>query len=459
MRERLIKTAAILIAILGFATVQMRAEIPIVQADTVFQGFGGGSVSGIVFGPTGETVIVIHNAQPIEINIKTKQIVREFEKVPNSPGSQPLSFIDRARNYLGGTFYSTDYFGEPQISGGIIWDINTGKIIKKLPHITLLSDGIKYYSYIIKNNKEYVGLFDINQFKFIDSVEFDQYWYNGEPGRTSAGFGIIPNSNKVLIGTNGPNYHRGRSKLYVLDFDTKQYTEIPIPFEPEQDSSEITSIKVSETGKYFVVTLDYLKNDQTGYFFYDKDFKFVYKETLKHLTEIWNDPDKFVSYWVPTFIHDDYLIAGADYYNPIQKKHYQYTDYYDIAKALAIKRIDFYPSANINYFNDKVGISNRLGSTILLSEIALRVDENKISYLEKTAEYLNGNLTFNSEIAEKANIEIIDYKGNILYSKKEIYLTTGKNSFAIDFPMSYGIYFAIVKTTHCDFSYKFIVSR
>ena len=65
MRAKYVLLLAAIIAIVC-ATVA-HAEIPIVQADTVFQGFGGGSVSGIVFGPTGETVIVMHDAQPVEI--------------------------------------------------------------------------------------------------------------------------------------------------------------------------------------------------------------------------------------------------------------------------------------------------------------------------------------------------------------------------------------------------------
>jgi hypothetical protein len=77
----------------------VRAEIPIIQADTVFQGFpGGGSVSGIVFGPTGETVIVMHDSQPVEINIKTKQVVREFEKLQDSTNEGSGLFFQKEKN-------------------------------------------------------------------------------------------------------------------------------------------------------------------------------------------------------------------------------------------------------------------------------------------------------------------------------------------------------------------------
>ena len=47
MRTLLIKTAVIFLALLGFATAQMKAEIPIIQADTVFAGFGGGELCGV----------------------------------------------------------------------------------------------------------------------------------------------------------------------------------------------------------------------------------------------------------------------------------------------------------------------------------------------------------------------------------------------------------------------------
>jgi len=430
--------------------------IPIVQADTVFQGFGGGSVSGIVFGPTGETVIVMHDAQPVEINIKTKQIVREFEKVPNSLGDQYL-IMDKTRGLLSINTRCTELLGTKDFSGNVFWDMVTGKIIKTIPNVVLLSNGKQYYSYIIKDKKQYIGLFNIDTYKFIDSVEFDQGWVMGEQTRFSAGFGIIPNSNKVLIGANGANY-KGRSKLYVLDFDTKKYTEIPIPYDDGQESSTITRINVSETGKYFVVTMDVV-NDLTAYLFYDKDFKFVFKETRKHLNNLFDEAGIYLNFWETNFIHDDYLICPFEIWSVPEQQYFYYADFYSISEKSIKKRILFTKVDGIDYFENNIIIGNAFGIIGLLKFDALPVENDLRTKTIQNIQYKDNNLIINTTITDKVEIDLSDYNGGLLFSQKDVYLRSGVNTIKLNHPLANGVYFCLIKSTTESNSFKFMVSR
>lgn len=459
MRTKYVLLAAI-IAIACATTA--RADIPIVQADTVFQGFPGGEVSGIVFGPTGETVIVMHDAQPVEINIKTKQIVREFEKVPNALGDEPLLFIDKIKNYIGGVFLSTEYLNGKPFNGEIFWDITTGKIIMAIPNIVLLTDGKKYYSYFLKDKKQYLGLFDINSYKFIDSVEFDQGFYHGQQTKFPAGLGIIPNSNKLIIGANiRYENESGLSQLYLLDFDTKQYTKILIPYQDGTKSSNIRSIEVSETGKYFCVDINIPYNDSTdGNSFYNNKNKYLFTESLSHINKQNPNPNIGFSFERPVFISDEYMIAVVREWSNLDNSELNsYTGLFRISDRKTIKLVKFDKWWHLCYNDSDIAITNPTGTVILLNKFALPVNDDKSINAQEQAEYQNGVLTIISTTNLSANINIIDYQGNTVFAMKDKYFQTGRNSFAIDFPMSNGIYFAIVKTTHGDYSYKFIVNR
>lgn len=466
MKIKVLFFAAAIFAAFGFINLQAQT-IPTIQADTVFQGFPqGGSVSGIVFCPTGETVIVIHNisvsmepekyiVKPVEIDIKTKKIVREFEEITNAVTEGNELFFYAEKNMIGCNARSSDLNGSKNFYGLVIWDYNTGKIINsKQPGI--ISNGNQFYTQVrdINKHKQYFCRYDINTLIIIDSVEFDQGWFQGSQTRFSAGFGMIPNSNKVIIGANS----KSRSNLYVLDFDTKKYTEILIPFEKGQDSSEIINIKVSETGKYFLVTID-LPFDYTAYMVYNQELKFVFKETINHINKTFNNPSRPATWWWPYFIHDDYLLTLARAWNASEKEDYFYSDFYSITDKTINQRVQFEEGGFIDYFNNDIVISNYAGKLGLLHLDALPVQENKINPIEKTAEFLNGILTINFEIAEKADIEIIDYRGNMIYTMKDIVLQAGKNLLNIDYPLTNGVYFAVVKTLHGDFPYKFLVSR
>jgi hypothetical protein len=435
-----------------------RADIPIVQADTVFQGFGGGSVNGIVFGQTGETVILMHDAQPVEINIKTKQVLREFEKVPNGKGSQPFRFTDKTKNYLGGTFFSTDYFGEKNISGGILWEIQTGKIIKTLPHIVLLSNGDKYYSYFKRNNQEYFGKFDINTFNMVDSV----YLPKDQPGEGYAEWGavgIIPNTNKVLLGAN--RYHEfetgkkeySQAELYLLDFDSKEFTKIPIPYESWQKDARISSISVSETGKYNIVSINIY--NVYYYYFYDRNMVLIFKESSENLRQLVNS-DYLYYCNINITINDDYLLFSIIDRN----KPKEGSIFYDINTKKGTKYLNHFPINTFNNNSQKIASTDENGIIGIFDFIALPVKENPTSNNSfPTVEYKDSNLIINSSSAEKADITITDYNGVLLHTKRNMFLQKGANVIKINVPLGTGVYFCIVKSSAGNNSFKFMVSK
>jgi hypothetical protein len=456
MRERLIKTAAILLALLGFATVQMRAEIPIVQADTVFQGFGGGSVSGIVFGPTGETVIVMHDAQPVEININTKKIVREFEKVPNNIGSGNSPILIKDKNYFTAYVTSTDLFGVKEFGGNVIWDYTTGKIIKALQDIYLLTDGIKYYSrcYSDSYTKEYMGRFDINTFKFIDSIYLPKD-LNGYGYAQWETIGVIPNSNKVLVGVRRYTENQQGDKtnllaeLYLVDFDTKKYTQIPIPYETGQNSSEIIDISVSKSGLNNIITIKIGKEFYS--FFYDINLNFISKapySSIKYNNVAVGFGDNI------KFIDDENFIS---YTWPIGAPKARMILYG--IKNKEIKAIcDFYSHQNIDIYENIIAISYSQGLTGIIDVKPISVNEPK-EIETNMVTYRDSNLVINSTVNERVDLEVVDYNGNMLFKKKDLILHSGLNNVKTNLPLVNGIYFCTLKTNTNSNSYKFIVSR
>jgi hypothetical protein len=453
MRERLIKTAAIFLAVLGFATVQLRAEIPIVQADTVFQGFGGGSVSGIVFGPTGETVILMHDAQPVEINIKTKQIVREFEKVPNAQGDGSHTFIVNGFPYLVSSFNSSEILGIKNFAGDVVWDLNTGKILKVLPNIMLLTDGNmnKYFTYWNHNFCSY----DFEKFKLKDSFNLDNIETYHIEWR---GYGIIPNSNKVLIGANryteftpGQKEYK-QAELYLMDFDTKEFTKIPIPYESWQTNAQISGISVSETGKYKIVSLNIFNVDY--YYFLDKNMNFLYKMTLSDF-ELLTNTDNIFNTALSLTLTDDYLIFYISSNDLKVRKMFSF----DIQKKNILKYLSFIGTGLYNRTSQKIALYGILGITGIYSLEALPVQDNSQLNQMENVQYKDSNLIINANLPERVDITITDYNGNLLHTQNDVFLQKGSNSIKINLPLANGIYFCVIKSIGGSNSFKFIVSN
>jgi len=444
---------AILLAILGFATVQMKAELPIVQADTVFAGFGGGSVSGIVFGPDGNTVILMHNATPTEIDIKTHKVLREFEAVPNATGEEPHLFFNKQKNYIGGTFYSTKYSDGNIFSGEIIWDYSTGKIIKAIPDILLLTDGNmeRYYTYFNHN----FCSFDINTFNIVDSISLPKD-LEGFGYVAWGTIGIIPNSNKVLINAgrysikeNGDREY-SLSELYVMDFDTKKFTKIPIPYESWQESSQTYSINVTETGKYNII------NISKTFYIFDKDFNFLYKLGRIDLQDMTN-----ISYIdSPTLIMtvtDDYMIiyVTSDDYK-IRKM-----IFFSIPNKTIVKYLGFTGDGVFDKTSQQIALYGTItGLTGVYSLESLPVKENRSLIDSKdTINYQDSRLIINTTTVGNVEINITDYNGNLLQSQKDVFLHNGSNTIKLKTSLGNGVYFCIIKSSMGNNSFKFMVNK
>jgi hypothetical protein len=441
---------AIFIAILGFATVQMKAELPIVQADTVFAGFGGGSVSGIVFGPDGNTVILMHNATPTEIDIKTHKVLREFEKVPNATGEDPHMFFNKQKNYIGGTFYSTKYSDGNIFSGEIIWDYLTGKIIKAIPNIILFTDcnTERYYTYFNHNFCSY----DFETFKLKDSFNLNSIKSSHVEWD---GYGIIPNSNKVLLGLD--NYIENESgdktyllsELYLLDFDTKKYTKIPIPYESGQKSSEIWSISVSQSGMYNMLVMRYISNGEINYLFYDKNMNYLFKENSKSLSAQLGIANLGIGYY-NLFIDDNNLFIPC---SRLGKKN-------ELIYSLSEKRIknviDFFGGNRASFSDTKISMTNEQGIVGIVNILQVPVKEQNIITSPEVV-FSNNQLLYNSNIAFIGESMIYDTTGKLISNLGSQPFGIGKNIIRINKPLLKGIYILTIKNGTEQLSYKFIV--
>ncbi|MEI6089688.1 MAG: T9SS type A sorting domain-containing protein [bacterium] len=448
--------AAIFLATLGFATVQMRAEIPIIQADTVYYGFPGGEVTGIVFGPTGETVILMHDAQPVEINIKTKQIMREFEKVPNSVSSNPSFFINKQNNYLGAKVYSSDYFSEQNISGIILWDLQTGKIVNSLPHLVLQTNCDQYFSLFISSDKKYLGKYDINTFKYIDSI----YLPKDIPGFGYAewgAIGIIPNSNKVLAGVNRYTLtEQGDKKyylaeLYVVDFDTKQYTKVPIPYETGQYRSEIHQIIVTESGKYNIIEVENVELGTT-FFIYDQNFSFKYKLGNKDFVNM-TDIQIVNTNTIITPVTDDYLLFSMNNY----QFNIDRMAFFNIQSKTVSKYLGFIGNGVYDKYSKKIGLRGTiLGLTGVYNLEALPVKDLPKTNIPELV-YKNNQLEYNSVENFIGDSQIYDTTGKMILSLGTKNFIKGKNLIRINQNLPTGIYLLTIKNGTNQLSYKFVV--
>jgi hypothetical protein len=431
-----------------------RADIPIVQADTIFAGFPGGEVSGIVFGPTGETVIVMHDAQLVEINIKTKQVLREFEKVPNGVSSNPSLFICNQNSCLGAKVYSDEYFGEKNISGIILWNLQTGKMVKSLPHLVLQTNGVQYYSLFIRNDQKYLGKYDINTFIMVDSVYLpkDQ---TGDGYAEWRNLGIIPNSNKVLIGANRYNeYTQGQkeyilAELYLLDFDTKKLTKIPIPYESGQKSSEIYQIKVSE--KYVIVGITITGYGRIFYFF-DHNFNLLYKLTKQDFVNM-TDIISVSTTSVVTSIMDDNMIFYLSNENLSRDR----MAFYNIQEKRVTKYLGFLGGGVYDKTSRKIALLGTINGLIGLYDLYSLPVKDLTQEFPLNINYSNNQLEYTSDKAFVGESTIYDTTGKMILRLGTQPFLAGKNIIRINQPLPLGVYILTIKDNTSQSSYKFIV--
>jgi hypothetical protein len=451
MKNIILFIIAAFITALGFNNAKAQT-IPIVQADTVFAGFGGGSVSGIVFGPDGNTVILMHNATPTEIDIKTHKVLREFEKVPNASGAGEDFKVIKGYNYLSGSFSSSEINGIKNFAGTIIWDEATGKIVKALSKNYFVVGDNQVFNWI--SGKNYFYKFDLNSFKEIDSMFIDPN-LDGDGSSEWCRPAVIPNSNKVLFGVNRYIENESGDKtyllgeLYLLDFDTKKYTKIDIPYESGQKSSAMGDITITETGKYNIVRIN--KN----YYFYDKNFIFMYKLSLSDL-ELMTNIENLFNYSIVMSVSDDYLIFFVYSQTGTQMKML----FYNIQDRNITKYLGFLGSGVYDKSSQKIALYGILGISGIYNLSSLPVIENDIaSELQNKVIYQNNNLVINSLISEKVDINITDYQGDLLQSQKDVFLHNGSNTIKLNNPLGNGVYFCVIKSSTGNNSFKFMVCR
>jgi len=453
MKNIILFIIAAYITALSFNNAKAQTNIPVIQADTVFAGFGDASVSGIVFGPDGNTVILMHNATPTEIDIKTRKVLREFEAVPNAVLGQFYMFIDKQKNYLGGSFYSTKYFDGNIFSGEIIWDVMTGKIIKTIPNALLLTNGQQYYTYIEKNNQEYLGKFDINTFKMVDSIYLPKD-LEGDGYAEWGSIGIIPNSNKVFVSVKRCIENESGDKtyllseLYLLDFDTKKYTKIPIPYEPGQKSSEIYQIKVSE--KYSIVEID-SPGTGTTFYFYDQNLNFLYKLTKKDFINM-TDMVSVSTSTIVTSIMDENLIFYLSNNSSSDRM-----AFYNIQEKKVTKYLGFLGGGTYDKTSNKIAlIGTILGLTGIYDLYALPVKDLS-QIISPDVVFSNNQLEYYTDKAFVGQSFIYDATGKLIVNLGSLVFISGKNIIRVHQTLPIGVYILTIKNGTEQISKKFIV--
>lgn len=458
MKTKFIFIALALLVAVGTA----QGYIPTIEADTIFKGFDSGIVSGIVFANDGKSVIIIHDGQPVEIDVETRKIVREFEKVPNATSSATKLEYINLNKYLITTIKASELNGNKYFDGTIVWDYNTGKIVKTLQKMYFITNG--EHNYIWNGVDGFLYDYDLSNFRKVDSIKLKSF--NSYPEKTTWQHPVIlPNTNKILFNVylDRPDNYGGREfqgiQLYVVDFKTQEYKNIKFPDGKQQVYALIFKIATTETGKYYII-----EKKQCQFMIYDSNLNFLYE--IKY--EDWPNLAGLEVAYAPMFINsfnDDHLIfevnLNSNYYtdfkticlNISEKKIYKYL-------ALTGIHFDWEDNCFAKYdrLTNKLSLVNKSGLVGLFdAEITPVQEPRKTLSLEIT--YRNNQIEYFSDKTFLGETQILNLAGKVVCNLGVLEYTIGKNAIHSDLPLPNGIYIFLVKAESGNTSYKFMISR
>lgn len=459
MKTKLIFIAMALILAVGSAS----AYIPTIEADTIFKGFDSGTVTGIVFANEGKSVIVMHNAQPVEIDIETHKIVREFEAVPNatSLGSE-MTYI-KSKKYLTATIKASNLDGNLYFDGTIVWNYSNGKIIRYMQREYVISND--EHTYVWNKSEEIVYEYDQTNFTKIDSMKLKQMikWYLNTWQHPA----IIPNTRKILfnIYLDRPDNYGNRTfegtALYTIDFNTKEFTNIKNPNNIEVLGFMISKINFTENGKYLLIEKK-IEINQCQFMIYDSNLNFLYE--IKY--EDWPNLAGLEVAYAPMFINsfdDDYLIFGVN--SDINDYTACKTICLNIAEQKVYKHLAL---TGINYdwddncfgkydkLTNKLSLVNERGVVGLFDDEITPVKEtSKPPSLE--IKYRNNQLEFYSDKSFAGQTQIYDLAGKLVFDLGSQEFVNGKNIIPVEQTLSVGIYFLSIENGTEHVSGKFLV--
>ncbi|MEI6089243.1 MAG: T9SS type A sorting domain-containing protein [bacterium] len=436
-------------SILSVGTVS--AYIPTIEADTIFRGFASGTVSGIVFTNEGNNVIIMHDGQPVEIDVETRKILREFEAVPNPQAANPDMIIIKSFDYLIATIKSLEIDGKKDFVGSVIWDYNSGKIIKTMRT-----------TYFIKNNgltymwngyqgwnagKNYIFKYDFTNFQNIDTMSLGVMYQLG--GKVSLHIpAIVPYTDKILFSVdvlrdnNYGTYYSIGEYLYLLDFATKESKILKFTNTAPFSEKPFSKILVTETGKYYIA--------QVGdCIIYDCNFNFLYEinpTDIKDLIGV----EKVLEITPITSYFDDYLIIN------VRLSSQNILVCYNIAEKKIYKYLGFVGTGIYDRETNRLALVNKNGVVAIFDDEITPIKEiPKPPSLE--IKYSNNQLEFYSDKSFAGLTQIFNLAGKLVLNLGSQEFINGKNIIPVEQSLSVGVYFFSIENGTEHVSGKFIV--
>lgn len=443
MKAKFIFIVLALLSAVGTA----KAYIPTIEADTIFKGFNSGPVSGIVFANEGRSVIVMHYNQPVEIDLETHQIVKEFEAVPNAKSSGTEMKFIKNFNYLIIEISSSLIDGKKDFVGSVIWDYNTGKIIKTMENNYFISNDEHTYMWAKSNG--YIYEYDFAYFLTRDQLLLGVH--NLAAGATWLCNVIVPDSRKILFSVHAfrPDDYGGTislgSLLELVDFGLKKVVNIPFTKETTITESSVEKILVNEIGKYYAILI----GDKC--FFYDANLSFLYYLSIADLQSMLGF-DKIDDLSAITTYLDNYLILNINIQN-------QYlTACYNIEEKKVYKYLGFNGIGTYCKETQKLALVNSKGVVAIFDDEITSVKESdKSSNPDIT--YSNNQLEVNSDNCFIGEAQIYDMEGKLVSVIGTKQFIIGKNIIQVEQILPSGIYILSITTDKEQISKKFIVDR
>lgn len=431
---------------LFFAVGTAQAYIPTIEADTIFKGFSSGVVSRLVFANEGKSVIVMRDGTPVEIDIETHQILREFEAVPNATSAAARMYFDKRCNYLTVEISSSLIDGKTNFTGTVVWDYATSKIIKTLKATYFFSND--EHTYMWNKSDGNIYEYDPDSFRKLDSSGFkiDYGWQCATTWQNPVN---IPNTDQIVydIYLDRADNYGGRefhgTLIYVIDFKTNQFREI-YPKTNTTIGSKISSIKTTATGKYSIVD-----RDACHYIFLDCNLNYLYE--IK--SDGWKESNGLIegnNPFLNTTFGDDYALFN------ITTTQGRKIACLNIAEKKVYKYLGFIGTAIYDRETKKLAVVNSKGVIALFDDEMTPVQETP-KLTKNTIYYKEGTLVYETSESGKMDIVIVDYLGNTIWSQSEVYMNSGENRLPITTRLSNGVYFCIVKSLSGTQTYKFMV--
>jgi hypothetical protein len=238
------------------------------------------------------------------------------------------------------------------------------------------------------------------------------------------------------------------SELYVLDFVTKKFTKIPIPYESGQKRAEIYQIKVSE--KYIILGIS-ITDFGRIFYFYDQNLNYLYKLTKQDFINM-TDIESVSTSSIVTSIMDDNMIFYLR-----NNSNFDRMAFYNIQEKRVTKYLGFLGGGVYDKTSEKIALLADLrGLTGIYNLDALPVKDEPNQTISGVI-YSNNQLEYYSNRVNFGECLIYDTTGKLIANLGKQSFAIGRNVIRVNRALPVGVYLLTIKNDSEQSTYKFVV--